>query len=80
MKESLAALMSMFLTGCTVFGIRTAEQANYTVLLEDGDIQIRQYEDFILVKEKGQLFSNDGENIRKETSKFYQMATFMSFI
>jgi len=50
MKKSLAVLASMLFTGCTVFGIRTVEQANYSVLLEDGDIQIRQYDNFIVAE------------------------------
>jgi hypothetical protein len=40
----------MFFTGCTVFGIRTVEQAQYSVLLEDGAIQIRQYKGFIVAE------------------------------
>jgi len=50
MKKSLAVLMSMFFTGCTIFGIRTVEQADYTLLLDDGDIQIRQYDGFIVAE------------------------------
>lgn len=50
MKKTFAALMSILFTGCTVFGIRTVEQADYTVLLDDGDIQIRQYNDFIVAE------------------------------
>jgi hypothetical protein len=37
-------LTLFFLSGCSVFGIRTAEEARYTVLVQDGEIQIRQYE------------------------------------
>jgi effector-binding domain-containing protein len=40
-------LTLFFLSGCSVFGIRTAEEARYTVLVQDGEIQIRQYERLI---------------------------------
>ena len=50
MKKSMAVLASMLFTGCTVFGIRTVEQANYTVMVNDGYIQIRQYDDFIVAE------------------------------
>jgi DNA gyrase inhibitor GyrI len=50
MKRSFPVLLSIFFTGCTVFGIRTVEQARYTVMLEDGAIQIRQYENFIVAE------------------------------
>ena len=50
MKKTFAVLMSMLFTGCTVIGIRAVEQANYTVILEEGDIQIRQYDDFIIAE------------------------------
>lgn len=50
MKKLAAVTMSILFTGCTVFGIRTVEQANYTVLMDDGDIQIRHYDDFIVAE------------------------------
>ena len=50
MKKPLAVLMSMLFTGCTVFGIRTVEEPDYTVILEDGNIQVRQYADFIIAE------------------------------
>jgi hypothetical protein len=50
MKKVAAAMISILFTGCTVFGIRTVEQANYTVLMDEGDIQIRQYDDFIVAE------------------------------
>ena len=44
MKQVLAfALIGSLLSGCTVFGIRSAEEAPHEVLAEDGDIQIRRY-------------------------------------
>lgn len=43
MKKLLSVLTSVFLAGCSVFGLRTAEEPNYQVLNDFGDIQIRHY-------------------------------------
>ena len=39
----ILALIAPLLTACTVFGIRSAEEAPHEVLAEDGEIQIRRY-------------------------------------
>ncbi len=43
MKKLITVLTTIFLTGCSVFGIRTADQPTYQVLNDDGHIQIRHY-------------------------------------
>ena len=44
MKQLAAlALIGPLLASCTVFGIRSAEEAPHEVLAEDGNIQIRRY-------------------------------------
>ena len=43
MKKLITVLTSVFLAGCTVFGIRTADEPKYQVLSDYGHIQIRQY-------------------------------------
>jgi len=43
MKKLLTVLTSVFLAGCSVFGIRSADEPNYQVLNDYGHIQIRQY-------------------------------------
>ncbi|MEI6267832.1 MAG: heme-binding protein [Methylococcaceae bacterium] len=43
MKKLITVLTSIFLTGCSVFGIRTADQPAYQVLNDYGHIQIRRY-------------------------------------
>ncbi len=43
MKKLLSVLTSIFLAGCSVFGLRTAEEPSYQVLNDFGDIQIRHY-------------------------------------
>ncbi|MDD2802016.1 MAG: hypothetical protein PHC94_13865 [Methylobacter sp.] len=41
-------LASLFSTGCSIFGIRTSEEAPFTLLIDSGDIQIRQYQDLLV--------------------------------
>ncbi len=36
--------------GCSVLGIRTAEEAGYKVLSEEGQIQLREYEQLVIVE------------------------------
>ncbi|MEI6069778.1 MAG: heme-binding protein [Methylococcaceae bacterium] len=43
MKKLITVLTTIFLTGCSVFGIRTADQPTYQVLNDYGHIQIRRY-------------------------------------
>jgi hypothetical protein len=43
MKKLIAILTTIFLTSCSVLGIRTADQPNYQVLTDYGHIQIRHY-------------------------------------
>jgi len=43
MKKLISVLSSIFLAGCGVFGIRTAQEPSYQVLNDYGVIQIRHY-------------------------------------
>jgi len=43
MKKLITVLTTLFLAGCSVFGIRSANEPNYQVLNDYGHIQIRQY-------------------------------------
>jgi DNA gyrase inhibitor GyrI len=43
MKKLLSVITTVFLTGCSVLGIRSANEPNYQVLNEYGHIQIRHY-------------------------------------
>ena len=43
MKKLITVLTTFFLAGCSVFGIRTADEPNYQVLNDYGHIQIRHY-------------------------------------
>jgi hypothetical protein len=39
-----------FSTGCSVLGIRTVEEAGYSVLREDGRFELRQYDDLVVAQ------------------------------
>jgi len=43
MKKLITVLTTLFMAGCSVFGIRSADEPNYQVLNDYGHIQIRQY-------------------------------------
>ncbi len=46
----LLAFSALISTGCSVFGIRTAEELEYTVLEKDKNIEIRRYEPYIVAQ------------------------------
>ncbi len=50
MKKLIAVLTTIFLTGCSVFGLRTADQPSYQVLNDYGNIQIRHYPDLLIAE------------------------------
>lgn len=50
MNKLITVLSTVFLTGCSVFGIRTAEEPQYQVLSDEGHIQIRHYPAMIVAQ------------------------------
>ena len=50
MKRLISLLTSIFLTGCTVVGIRSSEEPKYQVLNDYGSIQIRQYPELVIAQ------------------------------
>lgn len=44
----LGVLMSLLSAGCSVFGIGSEERPRHTVLVKDGDREIRRYESYIV--------------------------------
>lgn len=80
MGKIIAFLSSMFLTGCTLMGIRTSEEAPYTIVSDFGEIQIRLYSPIVVAETEvaadyassGSIGFNRlagyifGNNIRKE--------------
>ncbi len=48
---ALVAVSALFLiTGCSAVGIRTGEEARYKVLVQEGAIQIREYEPYVIAE------------------------------
>jgi len=50
MKKLISVLTTVFLAGCSVFGIRSADEPNYQVLNDYGHIQIRRYPALIVAQ------------------------------
>ena len=50
MKKLISFLTSIFLTSCTIVGIRTSKEAPYSVVAEFGEIQIRDYPALIIAE------------------------------
>ena len=50
LRTAITLLSSVFLCSCTVFGLRTVEEPPYMVQVKDKNIEIRNYEDFIVAK------------------------------
>jgi len=50
MKKLITVLTTVFLAGCSVFGIRTADEPNYQVLNNYGHIQIRHYPALVIAQ------------------------------
>ena len=42
--------LSLVLAGCSMFGVRTVEEAPYTVISSDGDIELREYSAYVSVE------------------------------
>ena len=50
MKKLIAILTTVFLAGCSLFGIRSADEPNYQVLNDYGHIQIRHYPALVIAQ------------------------------
>ena len=50
MKIIFLIMTTVFLQGCSVFGIRTVEMLDYQVLEKEGSFDIRQYEEYWAVR------------------------------
>jgi hypothetical protein len=73
MKTLLLLITTVFLQGCSVFGIRTVEILNYQVLEKDGKFEMRQYEDYWVVQTK-----IDGEYRRSSDEGFRLLFNYIS--
>ena len=48
---ALLAVSTLFLiTGCSAVGIRTSEEASYKVVVQEGAMQIREYEPYVIAE------------------------------
>ena len=47
---SMLLMTSLMLAGCSVLGKRTASEPSYTVVEEDGDVEVRQYGEMIVAE------------------------------
>ena len=54
MRQLFLYVGTIILSGCTVIGIRNSEEAAHRVLYEEGNIQIRQYEEALIALTKTQ--------------------------
>ena len=50
LRPLAAGLCLLLLGGCSLFGIRTAEEARYTLVSSDGDIELRSYAAYVSVE------------------------------
>jgi SOUL heme-binding protein len=50
MKILLNFLNTLFLTGCSLFGVQSVEEASYDVLKDNGHIQVRQYKPLVVAQ------------------------------
>lgn len=67
MKTLFFLITTVFLQGCSVFGIRTVEILDYQVLEKDGSFNIRQYDEYWVVRTE-----IDGD-YRESTSKGFRL-------
>jgi hypothetical protein len=49
-RVSIFISLAIFISGCSVFGIRTHETSKYEVIVKDGNKEIRYYESYIVAK------------------------------
>ena len=50
MKKLLLVMTAVLFQGCSVFGIRTVELLDYSIVEKDGNFDIRQYQDYWVVR------------------------------
>ena len=47
LKNSSLLILTLYMTGCSVFGIRSAEELKYSVISKSDDFEIREYQPYI---------------------------------
>ena len=68
MEKLITLLITLLLTGCGVFGIRTAKEPDYQLLTEDGPIQIRHYPSLVVAvtEVKGDYKSSGNQAFQRQ--------------
>lgn len=62
MNKLISLISTIFLSGCSVVGIRTAEEPNYQVLQDYGHIQIRHYPALLIAETEVNADYNNSSN------------------
>jgi hypothetical protein len=63
----LVSTVLLMLSGCSVFGIHSEKEARYTILDQQGDFELREYQPLVLAQTsfEGQLDDDSGEAFRR---------------
>lgn len=73
MKKIALIVLTIFLQGCSVFGIRTVEILDYTTLEKEDDFDIRLYEDYWVVRTE-----SEGEYDESTNQAFNRLFKYIS--
>ncbi len=73
MKKIVLIIVTIFLQGCSVFGIRTVEILEYTILEKEEDFDIRQYEDYWVARTE-----SEGEYDQSTNQAFNRLFKYIS--
>jgi len=67
MKNSIlivtACLLSLSLSGCSMFGVRDTEEPDFKVLVSEGDFEIRSYQPFMVAETKVEQSVEDARSV-----------------
>ncbi len=73
MKKIVLIIVTIFLQGCSVFGIRTVEILEYTILEKEEDFDIRRYEDYWVARTE-----SEGEYDQSTNQAFNRLFKYIS--
>lgn len=73
LRSVVATTIALTTCGCSVFGIRTTEEPEYTILTEDDDFEVREYASYVVAETTTQ-----GDYDDAETSAFYRLFDYIS--
>jgi DNA gyrase inhibitor GyrI len=70
MKKLLNFLNTVFLTGCSVFGLMSVEEAGYEMLKDNAHIQVRQYKPLVVAQTE--VDANYGEASNQAFNRLFK--------